>query len=86
MIKSNSTPRPWAVLRPILRLSRHHLAARVVIFTVHALFVGGGYLMVLRLAEARGVSVWDSHTWVDDWLQPVPWDSGCTRRSTCISR
>lgn len=73
MSKPNSTPRPWAILRPILRLSRHLLVARTVILAVHLVFIGGGYLAVLRLAEFRAVSVWDSHTWMDDWLSPVPW-------------
>lgn len=35
--------------------------------------LGGGYLLVLRIAVARGVSVADTRTFADSWFGPTPW-------------
>jgi hypothetical protein len=69
----SSTPRPWAILRPILRLSQHIGLARATILAIHLVFIGGGYRLVLYIAESRGISMWDSRSWIDDWVPPVPW-------------
>ena len=73
MSPSKSTPRPWPVFRPILRLSGHVWLARIVILIIHLVVLGGGYRCVLQIAETRGISMWDSSSWIDYWIPPTPW-------------
>jgi hypothetical protein len=52
------------------------LAERLIPLTVGILMLvllGGGYLLVLKLAVARGVSVADTRTSADAWFEPTPW-------------
>jgi hypothetical protein len=65
----------WRVWRP-LWLRRSLLAKRLVPLVVGLLMLvllGGGYLVVLRVAVARGVSVADTRTFADSWFEPTPW-------------
>jgi hypothetical protein len=66
-------PPTWGWLRPILRLDQHIWLARLAVLIVHLVLVGGGYRLVLRIADVRAVSLFDSSSWIDYWMQPVPW-------------
>ncbi len=66
-------PPTWRWLRPILRLDQHIWLARLAVLIVHLVLVGGGYRLVLHISDARGISLFDSSTWIDYWMQPVPW-------------
>ncbi len=67
------SPQPWAWLRPLLRLERRPALARCLILAAHLVLIGGGYSAVLRIAQLRSVSMFDSNTWVDQWVEPRPW-------------
>ena len=73
MSPAEPSPPPWIWLRPILRLVPRIGLARLAILASHLVLIGGGYVAVLRLVEARGVSMFDSSTWVDDWIPATPW-------------
>ncbi|HIG11615.1 MAG: phosphatase PAP2 family protein [bacterium] len=43
---------------------------------VTLVIIGGGYLVTLKFAVHRGVSVFDSRTEADAWFGPTPWAMG----------
>lgn len=71
-------PRPadvWAVHQPLWALAArgHDLGTRLLVLLAYLVLVGGGYLLVLRIAEWRGVSAFDSTGAVDRWVPAWPW-------------
>ncbi|MFT7668012.1 MAG: hypothetical protein ACI8X5_000698 [Planctomycetota bacterium] len=44
-----------------------------VTLAVQLVTLGGGYLAILRLAEWRGVSLWDSTSFIDRAVPALPW-------------
>lgn len=78
MLHSEPAPRPpgvWAIHAPIWRVAAagHPVLARLGVLLAHLVLVGGGYLAVLRIAQWRGISVWDSTGAVDRWMPALPW-------------
>ncbi|MCB9915266.1 MAG: phosphatase PAP2 family protein [Planctomycetes bacterium] len=65
----------WPLWRPLWRrrAALGGLAVGLGSIVTSLVVVGGGYLVVLRLAEARAVSIGDTRTVADTWFGPTPW-------------
>jgi hypothetical protein len=68
----------WRINAPIWRMACAGQLARARLWLVFTLllFVGGGYLAVLKVAQWHGVSAWDSTGAVDRWMPALPWAVG----------
>jgi hypothetical protein len=67
--------RPWRLWRPLWRRGERlggwlfHLGALALMHLV----TGGGYMVLLRISDARGVTVWDPGTALDKAIPTVGW-------------
>jgi len=75
LLAPDRTARPWRIFDPLLRLAEEgrELGVRARLLGLQLLLLGGGYVGVLRVAEALGRSAFDPTTAIDRWVPALPW-------------